>query len=672
MTRRRLTRRDFLKLAAVGTAAAVPVAMGVKVYSDALGEYPLVRSPYAESLETSNLDGSVPILMLLNRSSKNPFGAYLGEMLRAEGLNCFHMTDVSNAQAHILEKYSVVILAEGTLTTEQVEMVKEYVARGGSLVGMKPDNRLESIFGVERSGGNLSGGYLKVDSDHPAGAGINPSTLQIHDTAHFYKTEGAQVIAWLYEDRDTPSGYPAVTVHSFGKGLASAWAFDLAKSVAYMRQGNPHLIDADMDGLEGARTVDRFVNWIDLERIEIPQADEQQRLFANVLSFLSRIPLPRFWYFPASKKSVLIVTGDSHANPARFIEETLSRVEQYGAHMTVYYSPLVLNDLNRAGHRLRFLMTDHVPVVGGMLRRFFGSPTMDDISAWRARGHEIALHPYVDDGLWDGWQEYWKEFTGRGYGPVPSTVRTHRVLWTGWVESARLQASLGIRMNFDYYHVGPSLQKRNGEWVNGHLTGSGRPMRFIDAQGNILNIYQQLTQIVDEHLLPMDVPGWGGWPQCSPQEAVEVAKSLLDRSVNQGDYCALGAQFHVDPFQVGGEAAEKAALFLEGTLDSARELDVPMISAQEWLTFTEDRAESRLENLMWDSHASSLTFSLYPPEGAVSPLDVMIPLRHNSKSLVTLSVDGLTESYRKQRVGGVEYASVTVKAKSHTIRASYA
>ena len=75
---------------------------------------------------------------------------------------------------------------------------------------------------------------------------------------------------------------------------------------------------------------------------------------------------------------------------------------------------------------------------------------------------------------------------------------------TGWTESARLQASYGMRMNLGFYHVGPSLQKKSGEWVYGHLTGSGRPMRFIDAQGRILNIYQQLTQLTDEHLIPMD------------------------------------------------------------------------------------------------------------------------------------------------------------------------
>ena len=44
------------------------------------------------------------------------------------------------------------------------------------------------------------------------------------------------------------------------------------------------------------------------------QADEQQRLLANVLLHLTRdeMPLPRFWYFPRGLRAVVIMTGDDH------------------------------------------------------------------------------------------------------------------------------------------------------------------------------------------------------------------------------------------------------------------------------------------------------------------------------------------------------------------------
>jgi hypothetical protein len=688
MKRKPLTRRDFLKLAGLGTAAMVPTALGVSVYRTALGESPLERSPYVANIHTANLDGSAPILVIVDKDSSNPFGVYFSEILRAEGLNCFHLTDLSSLQPASLEKYETAILGETSLNDSQAEMLEAYVARGGRLVGMKPDGRLGAVFGLERSEGSLSEGYLKTESGHPVSKGINPATLQFHGSADLTNLAGAQAIAWLYPDRETASEHPAIAINNFREGLAVYFAFDLAKSIAYMRQGNPERANQDIDGLNGVRTVDMFVDWIDLERIEIPQADEQQRLFVNILVHMSRRPLPRLWYFPEDKKSMLIATGDSHMNPANFIEDVLTRVEARSGHMTVYYTPQIVSDIGRAARWSRFWMTDHVPVLSDILGEEFGSPTPFMVEAWRARGHEITLHPYVDDELEGGWLEYWKEFSGRGYAPLSQTVRTHRILWTGWMETARVQASFGMRMNFDYYHVGPSLQKKNGKWANGHLTGSGRPMKFIDEQGRIIDLYQQLTQIADEHLIPMDVPGWGGWPKLSPQEAVEVSKYLLDRSVKNGDYCAIGGQFHVDPFQLGGDPAEKGGIFLEGTLDYARELGVPIWSAQEWLYFSDLRHDSNFTEMVWDASASSLilrltqdaalrlaqdeALSLLPFDEPESTLTVLLPMRHGDKTLSASSVDDVSTPFTSRLVlGNVEYAPVTLSAKEHTIRLTY-
>jgi len=671
MKHKPLSRRDFLKLAGAGVAITVPAALGYKILDESKGEPLIERSPYVNQIHTSNLNGSAPILLITNQDSENHFGIYLTEILRAEGVNCFHTADLSTLQPASLGKYDIVVLAETLLNDKQAEIFEGYVARGGKLVSMKPDDRLVSVFGLERDAGTLSKGYIKTESNHPASAGINSATLQIHSPANLYGLAGAESIAWLYSDRDTASEHPAIALNHFGDGQAVAFVFDLAMSIAYMRQGDPEHVNEDADGLEGNRSVDMFVNWIDLERIEIPQADEQQRLFANILSQLSQQPLPRLWYFPEDKKSVLIVTGDSHSNPAKFIEDVLTRVEERGGHMTVYYSPQIVSDAGRAARWTRFWLTDHVSFISEMLGDEFGSPTPFMMDDWRARGHEITLHPYVDTGL-DEWELYWKEFTGRGYAPVSQTVRTHRILWTGWTETARLQASYGMRMNFDYYHVGPSLQKKNGEWVNGHLTGSGRPMKFIDEQGRIIDLYQQLTQLTDEHLIPMDVPGWGGWPNLSAEQAVEVSKYLLDRSVKYNDYCAIGGQFHIDPFQLGGDPAEKGGVFLEGTLDYARQLGVPILSAQEWLGFTDLRHDTDFVNMVWDPNASTLTFNLLPRNPSDSTLTVLLPMRHTEKPIATVDVDGVTTSYSARLVlGSVEYVQVILSAQEHAIKVTY-
>src|SRR5207253_9624453 len=66
----------------------------------------------------------------------------------------------------------------------------------------------------------------------------------------------------------------------------------------------------------GAASGDVQPDWVDLSRVAIPQADEQQRLFANLVlqGNLHRKPLPRFWYFPKGKKAVVVMTGDDHGD----------------------------------------------------------------------------------------------------------------------------------------------------------------------------------------------------------------------------------------------------------------------------------------------------------------------------------------------------------------------
>jgi len=55
---------------------------------------------------------------------------------------------------------------------------------------------------------------------------------------------------------------------------------------------------------------------VDLNKVSIPQADEQQRLLANLILQMNaaRKPLPRFWYFPSGFKAVVVMTGDDHSN----------------------------------------------------------------------------------------------------------------------------------------------------------------------------------------------------------------------------------------------------------------------------------------------------------------------------------------------------------------------
>jgi len=676
MNRKNLIRRDFL-IGAGAIVVVVLVAAGFALFRSSNGDFPAIGSPYGleseDAFDNQVSSSANPILLLIGESSTNPFGAYLGEILRTEGLNLFQVAVLADLSRVMLDDYDTVLLSEGTLNTSQIEILEEYVFNGGNLIAMRPDQRLAGLFGVDPVSGATIEGYIRTEKSHPVTDGIVEESLQFHGPADHYRLAGAEAVAWISNSPNGQFNSPGLTTHNYGNGRAAMWAFDLARSVAYTRQGNPDLADHDVDGLDGVRTIDLFKNWIDLDRISIPQADEQQRLLTNLLVDMSEgaRPLPRLWYFPAETNGMLIATGDSHMNPAPYIDEVLSLFDEKDGHMTIYYSPELASNFERAGRRALFLATDYLPVIGDLLADKFETPTPGMVDNWRSRGHEFTLHPWVEEGLEEGWRRYWNEFTGRGYGPVSPTVRTHRVRWSGWTETARVQSSYGIRMNTDYYHVGPSLQKDNGEWVYGHITGSGLPMKFVDSQGRILNIFQQNTQLADEHLISMDVPGWGGWPDLTPEQAIEVSKTLLNKSIENGGYAAIVFQFHADPFQIGGEAADKAKRWIKGTLDHAISLNLPIWSAQEWFDFVDLRHSARFEDVEWLPESRELKFNLVAQGDDRSRLEILIPLLHAGHRLSTVTVDETQTPFTERTIGSTTYAGVSVTSLPHEIVAKF-
>ncbi|MBK9053562.1 MAG: hypothetical protein IPL78_22475 [Chloroflexi bacterium] len=76
-------------------------------------------------------------------------------------------------------------------------------------------------------------------------------------------------------------------------------------------------------------------------------------------------------------------------------------------------------------------------------------------------------------------------------------------------------------------------------WRYGHFTGSGRPMRFMDEQGRLLNIYQQLTHLADDHLLTM---AWGNMVGLGRKKRYLYHRQLRAKSLD-GFYSAITAIF---------------------------------------------------------------------------------------------------------------------------------
>ncbi len=608
----------------------------------------------------SNNSLTAPILLVTNDVAPNKFGAFLGEILRAEGLNAFDQVDLNSLTDTQLAQYDLAILAETPLSGSQSNLLTSYVQNGGALLAMRPDGQIASLFGLDTNAGTLSDGYLQISNtavfNGPApGLGLTPVTLQIHGQADQYTITGTAVsIAKLYSDAATGTDYPAVVAANSGSGQAVAFTYDLASNVAYTRQGNPANADLDVDNDYVVRTVDLFqtvgnptASWINRDKIPVPQADVQQRLFARLVQQLigRHRPMPQFWYFPETAKTMLILTSDAHWNSMSDYNNLIGDTNAHQGHITVYLSDRLT-----------------MPGTEGNITDW---PTEADLLDWQAQGDMAGIHPWRLDGttLTDGFDnvDSWFAITYT-LATRSNTIRIHQLAWEGWTAAADIEAAHNLGIDFSYYHWGPWLQKPDSTWPHGYITGSGLPMKFVRADGTLTSVYQQLTEMADDQLFA----GLAGLEGLTGAQAVALSQSLIDASL-AGNYSALTDIHHVDNYSTNPELA----IWLTGDIDYARSQGVPVWNADRWLAFTQTRHDANFSNITWDSGAGKLSFDLAMMATAdISPTTIL-PAEYSGKPLNSVTLDSGTYTFTLQTINSANVAFVTIPAGNHNVTATY-
>ena len=155
-------------------------------------------------------------------------------------------------------------------------------------------------------------------------------------------------------------------------------------------------------------------------------------------------------------------------------------------------------------------------------------------AAYIADGFEIALHvntnclDWTPTSLQTFYTSQLSAFTAAfPLLPAPTTDRTHCFAWSDYATQPQTDLSTGMRLDATYYYY-------PGSWVldrPGFFTGTGMPMRFVDATGGYIDVYQATTQLNDE----------------SQQTFPFEANSLLDKAIGaEGYYGAFTALMHTD------------------------------------------------------------------------------------------------------------------------------
>lgn len=629
-----LTPASALAPAATYTAT---VAGGVGGVTDLAGNALAATRTWSFTTLGSDPYGSGPGgPILVVTSAANPFTRYLAEILLAEGLNAFALQELSTLTPPSLAAYDVAILGEMPLTTAQATMFSDWVNGGKNLIAMRPDKKLAGLLGLADTGTTLAEGYVQVNTASGPGFGIVGQTMQYHGTADRYLLAGASAIATLYTDATSTTSQPAVTLRAVGAngGQAAAFVYDLARSVVYTRQGNPAWAGQERDGQSPMRPNDLFYgaaafdpkpDWVNLEKVAIPQADEQQRLLANLVLRMNaaRKPLPRFAYFPRGLPAVVVMTGDDHGNGG-----TAGRFDTYAA-----MSPA--NAVVADWEAIR--STSYI----------YPSDVLTDAqaAAYNAAGFEVSLHlntaqadysAETGDALLTSQLDQFRAVYPSL--PSPTTHRVHAVAWSGYTTTAELEWVHGIRLDTTYYYwPGPWVLNRPG-----FMTGSGLPMRFATGAGDVIDVYQAATQLSDE----------------SEQIYPFTIDTLLDRALGpEGYYGAFVANLHTDSV---------ASNESDATILSAVDRGVPVISAQQLLTWVDARSRSAFQSIAWSNH--TLTFTVQADPNARGLL-ALVPIPDGA---VTGSVqrDGIAQPFTVRTMKGISYATFPASSGAYTVTMS--
>jgi hypothetical protein len=580
------------------------------------------------------------LVLVRGEQRENAYGRYVGELLRAEGLNWYQIEDLEGQDVDHLSSFGLIILTRCYARPSEIAALLEYARHGGRLVVFRPSIRLGQALGLHPRFTAQKKGYVLVDGSHPVGGGLCDQSIQFHGVAeHWDIPEGSPLsaAAWLQSERDAHSDAPALVVGPCRSGQIAVFAYDLPATVAAIRQGDPSLANTLSSGKDGTyRPSEQFTDHLDTACAHIPQADVHTALLSSTIDQLIEYPMPRLWFYPNPyQRSVLIVTSDDDWSQVSEFEALMDAVEARGGHITFYVVP------------------------GTNISR-------EMVSAWEKRGHVFSVHPdfrslvgapanlldygmdeqylFLPDMLQTSVQDYHEQF-GR---PV-NTIRQHALRWCGYIDAAKTLEELGVKMELNYYSILP--------YAASHMTGSGRPVKLVDESGRILDVFQQATVLSEDTTIGTHSfsPNW------STAEALARVDAMLSANAEQY-YTPIALNAHPVSF------ATYSGRFVEGVLDSAREHAMPIASADEWLAFTLARYEAEFAAVEYDG--TTLKFVLCTQ---IQPSELTLTWPLGEQTIRSVFLDGEQQPVLVESLWGRPFGMLhlTASQKEHLVQVDF-
>lgn len=551
---------------------------------------------------------SSPILILWDSQTEARLAGYLTEILHIEGYNWFSVHDLAAAPItpEQLSRHAVVLLTHVAVSEETVGTLVDYVDQGGALIALRPPEHLASALGLLSFGRDLVDRYIALNKVCALNDGVDWPPLQFHGRAELYLWHGdpAHVLAYFAATPEFVTKHPAITIGKRGLGTWAVFAYDLAESTVLLHQGRPDQASTganpDLDGDRMYKPNDLFVGYLDPELCPLPQADLQQDVLVRVIAWMTAVsqPLPRLWHFPEAAHAIAFINGDGDAMAREDLMNTIATADRFQVPYTTY-----------------LMMQDHPKV----------EPSWE--SALRQQGHDFGQHAFAGakptlDEMRSGLRAEMDAFRAR-YGHEPVTYRGHSVIWAGWTETAKYLRENAVRLDTNfaagrYHHAG-------------YVNGSGLPVKFMDEDGRLIDLYEQTTMSTDD-----------GWttdkifaPAMSVGECIALSKEQADDAIDRY-HTVYHPYFHPLRTRAGPTSTQQ---WLEEVLEHCQERGFHFVSGVDWVDFNDARRALQITAYAFDPASLTLRFTL---EAALSvqSLSLILPYAFRGAPLQSAQVNG--------------------------------
>jgi hypothetical protein len=194
----------------------------------------------------------------------------------------------------------------------------------------------------------------------------------------------------------------------------------------------------------------------------------------------------------------------------------------------------------------------------------------------------------------------------------------------------------GVRMdsNFVGCHCG-----------HGYLTGSGLPVKFMDASGRMIDLYEQSTQWED------DVAIARYFEQLPYDRAVELSLETL-REGRERYHTVVN--FNLHPIHIRKDHLDTGE-WIRAVADYCGQRHIPMIGGDDWVRFNDARRRVTLSGYTAERAARRVRFTLTAHE-AVTGLTLSLPAAWDGAEIRAATRDGAPLPHRRLRVHDAERA----------------